>query len=74
MEDGDRQASERRRLMMLRVRDGEVESRRWAAWAAGLYRRSVDDPQHYASHREKRGLFIESMGELEAYARTGTLP
>lgn len=56
------------------MRDGEDASRRWAAWAADLYRSSVDDPQHYAAHAEKRALFLKSMDELETYARTGLLP
>ncbi len=74
MDNPDRQAAERRRLEMLRSRDGEEAARRWAAWAANLYRSCLEDPRHYASHAEKRELFLKSMTELEQFARTGTVP
>ncbi len=65
---------ERRRLETLSLRDGQEAARQWARWAADLYRRSVNDPQHYASHADKRELFEKSLLQLEAFAGTGTLP
>lgn len=66
--------SERVRLETLCARDGVAAAREWARWAAGLYRRSIGDPAHYASHAEKKPLFEASLVELDTFAETGGIP
>jgi hypothetical protein len=64
---------ERVRLETLCARDGVEAAREWARWAAALYRRSISDPAHYASHVEKKPLFEASVAELETFADTGVI-
>ena len=66
--------SERLRLETLLTRDGSDEARRWASWAAALYRRSVQDVANYASQPDFKRLFEESSRELESFAKNGILP
>ena len=65
---------ERVRLETLCARDGMQEARRWASWAAALYRRVVLDQTHYASQPDFRHLFEQSSRELERFAETGRIP
>ncbi|MGE0275983.1 MAG: hypothetical protein AB7G68_11345 [Nitrospiraceae bacterium] len=66
--------SERLRLETLLARDGSDEARRWASWAAALYRRSSQDSAHYASQPDFKPLFEQSSRELESFAENGVLP
>lgn len=65
---------ERLRLETLLSRDGPDEARRWASWAAALYRRSILDRTHYASQPDFKPLFEQSSRELESFAENGVLP
>jgi hypothetical protein len=65
--------SERVRLERLIERDGKEASKRWARWAATLYRQCVTDSTHYASQAERRALFDESISQLERFAKTGVV-
>ena len=65
---------ERLRLETLLARDGSDEARRWASWAAALYRRFIVDSTHYASQPDFRPLFEKSSRELESFAKNGVLP
>jgi hypothetical protein len=64
---------ERVRLQTLCARDGAAAAREWARRAAALYRRSISDPAHYATHAEKKPLFERSIHELETFAETGAI-
>lgn len=65
--------SERVRLETLCKRDGMEAARQWARWAAALYRRSMYDPTHYASHPDKKWLFERSESELQRFADRGVI-
>lgn len=65
---------ERLRLETLLARDGPDEAKRWASWAATLYRSSILDSNHYASQPDFRLLFEQSSRELESFAENGVLP
>ena len=65
---------ERIRLETLCARDGLDAARRWARWAAVLYRRSILDSTHYASQPDFRRLFEQSSRELDSFAESGIIP
>jgi hypothetical protein len=66
--------SERLRLETLVARDGLDEAKRWASWAAALYRQSMQTPGHYASQAELRPLFEQSSREFDNFVKTGLIP
>ena len=74
MAGSGRDMTERARLNTLCERDGLDAAKQWAHWAAGLYRRSISDPTHYASQADWKPLFERSIRELAIFAETGVMP
>lgn len=69
----DLRMSEHLRLETLLARDGLEHSKQWARKTAGLYLSSLCDPAHYASQRDRRPLFENSIHELKHFAETGEI-
>ena len=63
--------SERMRLTMLCARDGSDASNEWAQSTLQLYRRSVENPLHFASQAEWKTRFECSMRELALFIEEG---
>ena len=64
--------SERIRLNLLCDRDGVPAARDWARQTAELYRRSVENPLHFASQADWKPRFERSMHELAMFAEHAT--
>ena len=60
------------RLAMLRARDGEEVAKEWARSIVRLYRRSVENPAHFASQLDWKARFERSMQELATFVEHGT--
>jgi hypothetical protein len=65
--------SERLRLETLCTREGVEGAKQWARDTAELYRRSINDPSHYASQADTKPRFQESLAELKRFAETGVI-
>lgn len=65
--------SEQIRLAMLCDRDGKDAANEWAQSTLRLYRRSVEDPAHFASQTDWKARFDHSMRELAEFIEHGTL-
>lgn len=63
--------SERKRLAMLCARDGEDAAKAWVRSTVELYRRSMENPAHFASQADWKSRFEGSVRELTAFIEHG---
>ncbi|MEW5942259.1 MAG: hypothetical protein AB1710_00215 [Pseudomonadota bacterium] len=61
------QGVETDRINLLVARDGEETARAWVERTLALYRSALADPHSYASTREYRPLFEQSVQEFERW-------